>query len=142
MNDQISFGSVNGPVQTGSGVQNVAGRDQFFAHGDQNMAGRDLTITPLDEGTRAALAIVQRAAEGMRLTQDERQSVESDLAAIEACAQSTRPDARSLGDRLERLTSTIKATGELASEGSSLVDAITKLARWIGPAAAGVLALL
>jgi len=47
---EYAFGDVHGPVQSGSGQQYVAGRDQVIAHGDAREVLAELT------GLREALA--------------------------------------------------------------------------------------
>ena len=42
--ERYRFGNVQGPVQTGDGVQYTAGRDQNIAGRDQYVAGRDQVV--------------------------------------------------------------------------------------------------
>ncbi|HSK26982.1 MAG TPA: hypothetical protein VK894_08745 [Jiangellales bacterium] len=138
-----TFGNVSGPVQTGDGVQYAAGRDQNVAHGDQYVAGRDQVVHagPGPE-VLAELAALRQELAGLRLTAAERDGVEADVAAMEAAAAGEEPDRPALGRHLESLTETLKDAGALASAGSGLVETILRLASWLGPLGAGVLALL
>jgi hypothetical protein len=43
--ERYRFGNVQGPVQTGDGVQYTAGRDQHVAGRDQYVAGRDQVVS-------------------------------------------------------------------------------------------------
>ena len=142
MNADDRFGDVMGPVQTGGGVQYTAGRDQYVAHGDQYVAGHDQVVHTGPAETLAELASIRQALDELRLTAAERNGVEADVAAMEAAARADDPDAHALRQRLESLTSTLKDAGALASAGSTLVDSIAKLARWLGPLGAGVLSML
>jgi hypothetical protein len=52
------------------------------------------------------------------------------------------PDMRAASSHLQSFTSGLREAGALASAGTSLAESIAKIARTIGPMAAGVVALL
>lgn len=83
---EYAFGDVHGPVQTGSGQQYTAGRDQYVA--------------------------------------------------------GPEPDTKAASQHLQSFTTNLKEAGALATAGVALVEGIAKIAQWLGPLGAGVLALL
>jgi hypothetical protein len=131
--EHYRFGNVQGPVQTGDGVQYTAGRDQY-------VAGRDQYVVQGAGEALAELAALREALAGLRLTEAERSSAERDLDAMEQAVH--RPDPDTAGRHLQSFTSTLKDAGALAGAGIALVESITKLAHWLGPLGAAVLALL
>ena len=140
--DSIRFGNVHGPVQTGSGVQNTAGRDQNVAFGDQNVAGRDQTVLGGSREMLAELAGLRRALPELRLTPAERARAERELAAVEHAMRGREPDRGAAGRHLHAFTAGLKEAGALASAGTTVAESIGRIARWLGPVAAGVLSLL
>ena len=82
--ERYRFGNVQGPVQTGDGVQYTAGRDQNIAGRDQYVAGRDQVVAQgQTQEVLAELAGLREALAALRLTGPERSSAEQDLAAME-----------------------------------------------------------
>jgi hypothetical protein len=134
--ERYRFGDVAGPVQTGDGIQNVAGGDQYIAGRDQAVAvgaGREVL---------AELAHLRQALGGLRLTAEERARAERELGEVEGAMRRREPDVRAASGHLESFVSGLKEAGALASAGTSLVESIAKIARTLGPLAVGVLALL
>jgi len=119
---EYAFGDVHGPVQSGSGQQYVAGRDQVIAHGDAREVLAELT------GLREALA-------GLRLTEAERSSAEQDLAAMGEAVDRPDPDTTAAGRHLRSFTANLKEAGALATAGVALAESIAKVAHWLGPSA-------
>jgi hypothetical protein len=133
---QYAFGDVHGPVQTGSGRQHVAGRDQY-------VAGRDQVVVHGEAGqVLAELAGLREALAGLRLTEAERADAERDLQAMEEAVRRPEPDAGAAGRHLQSFTAGLKEAGALAAAGVTVVESIARIAHWLGPVAAGVLALL
>ena len=127
--ERYRFGNVQGPVQTGDGVQYTAGRDQVVVHGQANEVLAELA------GLREALA-------GLRLTEAERSSAEGDLQAMEQAVGRPDPDTTTASRHLQSFTAGLKDAGALAAAGVTVVESIARIAHWLGPVAAGVLALL
>jgi hypothetical protein len=132
MTDTFRFGNVNGPV--------VAGTGNVVASGDQYIAGGDLSVGNTaggDAGVAEAIAALRQELARLRLTADERQSAEEHLDAVARTS-----DKREAADHLGAFVSVLKQANAVASAGSGLVEAVAKIAKWVGPLAAGVLALL
>jgi len=124
-----SFGDVHGPVQTGAGHQNVVGGDQVIY--------REQRESLLNE-----MARVQDAVAQLQLATGARRDVVQALTAVEGALRSDNPDREQAGRSLEAVTVRLQEAGTLASAGSALIDALSRLAHWIGPMGHGVLALL
>jgi hypothetical protein len=135
--ERYSFGNVQGPVQTGDGVQYTAGRDQ-------NVAGRDQVVVHGEAGREilAELASLRQALAGLRLTAAERASAERELEAMEQAVRQPEPDTGATSRHLQSFTAGLKEAGALAVAGTALVESIAKIAHWLGPLGASVLALL
>lgn len=134
--ERYRFGDVQGPVQTGDGVQYTAGRDQYVAGRDQVVAhGQTREVL-------AELASLREALAGLRLTEAERSSAERDLAALEEAVDRPDPDPAAAGRHLQSFTANLKEAGALATAGVALAESIAKIAHWLGPLGAGVLGLL
>lgn len=134
--ERYRFGNVQGPVQTGDGVQYTAGRDQYVAGRDQVVAhGQTREVL-------AELASLREALSGLRLTEAERSSAERDLAALEEAVDRPDPDPAAAGRHLQSFTANLKEAGALATAGVALAESIAKIAHWLGPLGAGVLGLL
>jgi hypothetical protein len=133
---QYAFGDVHGPVQTGDGRQYVAGRDQY-------VAGRDQVVAHGETGqVLAELAGLREALGGLRLTEAERAGAERDLKAVEEAVRRPEPDTAAAGRHLRSFTAGLKEAGALAAAGATVVESIARVAHWLGPVAAGALALL
>jgi hypothetical protein len=139
---RVSFGNVTGPVQTGDGVQYVSGRDQYVSGRDQVVADRGGTAALTSTAdVQACLDQISQGLAQARLTAEERAAAEAELKALQGEASpTTRPDAAA--GHLEALTRGLRGAGALAGSGATLAESIVKLARWLGPLGAGVLALL
>jgi hypothetical protein len=134
--DRYHFGNVQGPVQTGDGVQYTAGRDQY-------VAGRDQFVVHGEAGqVLAELAGLREALAGLRLTEAERAGAERDLEAMEEAVRRPEPDTAAAGRHLQSFTAGLKDAGALAAAGVTVAESIARIAHWLGPVAAGVLALL
>jgi hypothetical protein len=134
--ERYRFGNVQGPVQTGDGVQYTAGRDQYVAGRDQVVAhGQTREVL-------AELASLREALSGLRLTEAERSSAERDLAALAEAVDRPDPDPAAAGRHLQSFTANLKEAGALATAGVALAESIAKIAHWLGPLGAGVLGLL
>ena len=133
MNGTFSFGNVSGPVNAGSGNMNVG-------CGIQNVAGGDLHIGHRvgDDPTAAAdLDALRALLPGLGLTDADRAAAEDELDAL-----TDTDDRAEASSRLEAFVSTVRRAGAIADAGSSLAGAVTRLAAWIGPLAAGAVTLL
>ena len=134
--ERYRFGNVQGPVQTGDGVQYTAGRDQYVAGRDQVIAHGDA------REVLAELAGLRNALAGLRLTEAERSSAEQDLAAMREAVDRPDPDTTAAGRHLRSFTANLKEAGALATAGVALAESIAKIAHWLGPLGAAALALL
>jgi hypothetical protein len=141
MSGEIRFGTVHGPVQTGDGIQNNVGRDQYSAHGDQYVSGRDQIVHPDGATVAGELAALRAELAELRLTAAERRAVEQDVAAIEAAA-GDEPDRPTIARHLDSVVATLQRAGALAAAGAGLIEPLTRLARWLGPLGASVLTRL
>jgi thiamine monophosphate kinase len=134
--ERYRFGNVQGPVQTGDGVQYTAGRDQY-------VAGRDQVIAQGQAGeVLAELSSLGEALAGLRLTQAERSSADQDLQAMRDAVDRPDPDKGAASRHLQSFTTGLKDAGALATAGVTLAESIAKIAHWLGPLGAAVLALL
>jgi hypothetical protein len=134
MGDRFSFGTVHGPVNAGSGTQNIAGRDQYVAGRDQIIGAPAQILADLVE--------LRRALDDMRLTGAERQAADQELAATEEAVQRAEPDRAAAGSHLSLFLQGLKDAGALATASTAFVQSIHALANWIGPVGAGIVALL
>ena len=135
--ERYRFGNGQGPVQTGDGVQYTAGRDQYVAGRDQVVVHGEASREVLAE-----LAGLREALAGLRLTAAERAAAERDLEAVEQAVRRPEPDTAAASRHLQSFTAALKDAGALAAAGVAVAEPIAKIAHWLGPLAAGVLALL
>jgi hypothetical protein len=133
MSETFRFGNVSGPVNAGSGNLNVGSGSQYVAGGDVSV-GNSLGADPT---ASAALEALRQELAGLRLTNAERETAAGQLEAV-----ATATDKGEAAQHLGSFVSGLKQAGALASAGSSFAASIAKLATWIGPLAAGVVALL
>lgn len=144
MGDNYHFRDVTtgtGGVNIGRGNVN-AGRDhqdnrtwQRIDNRGGTFAGGDITVS-LD----ADLESLGRALEELRLTAAERERAARALEGAKAAAAAK--DQAGLGGNLRRFTEVLKDAGGLAGAGATVIDALTRIGRWLGPIGAAVLALL
>ena len=113
-------------MNVGSGAQNVAG-------GDLNIGHR----VAADPDAAAELDALRELLTGLPLTP--RSSPPPRPSSTRSPTPATASEA---GGRLESFVDQVKRAGALAEAGSSFVGAVTRLAAWIGPLAAGAAALL
>jgi hypothetical protein len=132
MSDTFKFGNVSGPV--------VAGTGNVVAGHDQHIAGRDMAVKNAagnDPSVAEAIASLRQELTDLRLSADERQSANEHLDAVEHTS-----DEREAADHLGAFVSVLKQAGAMAAAGTGLVESVVKIATWVGPLAAGVLAQL
>ena len=134
MGDRFSFGTVHGPVNAGSGTQNIAGRDQYVAGRDQIIGAPAQVLADLVE--------LRRALDELRLTGPEREAADRELSAAEEAVRKPEPDRAAAGSHLSRFVQGLKDAGALATAGTAFLQSIHALANWIGPVGAGIVALL
>lgn len=137
MSGSFRFGNVSGPVNAGSGNMNVGSGTQYNAGRDLHVGDRVGYRVADDPTVAAELATLREALEDMRLTARERQEVADELDALAEAA-----DTDTAAGHLESFVSKVQQAGALASAGSSVAEAVTKLARWLGPAAAAAVGML
>ena len=101
-------------------------------------AGRDLSMSA--PSLAKDLELLTKAIEELRLTGAERQRAAGELR--EAKAAAAAGDQTKIGGHVRRFTEVLKDAGALAGAGSSLVETLTRIGRWLGPIGAAVLALL
>ncbi|MFC4783914.1 hypothetical protein ACT8ZV_05535 [Nocardioides sp. MAHUQ-72] len=133
MSDTFRFGNVSGPVNAGSGNMNVGS-------GSQQVAGRDVAVGSrigADPDMAAEIEALRAAVAELRLTAGEREAAEVELGALAEAG-----DKQEAAGHLESFVKGLDRAGALATAGSSFLESLTRLATWIGPLAAGALALL
>ncbi|WP_327586035.1 hypothetical protein OHA25_02670 [Nonomuraea sp. NBC_00507] len=138
MGETFRFGNVTGPVNAGSGTQYVGGHHQVAGRDLHGVAGNQI----MNQGLHADLEAIRNALGELRLTATERQNAERELSAVEDAVRAETPDREQAADHLQALTSGLERAGALADAGTSLVDALGRIAQWLGPLGAGVIALL
>ena len=133
MNDTFRFGNVSGPVNAGSGNMNVGSGTQAVAGGDLQLGDR----VGADPEMAAEIASLRAQLAGLRLTADERGAAEQQLDALEQAQ-----DKKAAADHLGSFVSAVKQADAVATAGTSFVESIAKIAKWLGPVAVGVLSFL
>jgi hypothetical protein len=113
-------------VTSGAGAINI---------GRGTQVGGDLTVS-----VGADLEMLSRALEELRLTATERQQAGHALHGAKGAAAAG--DQAGVGGHMRRFTEVLKDAGALAGAGATLIDALTRIGRWLGPVGAAVLALL
>ncbi|HEV2782987.1 MAG TPA: hypothetical protein VGX25_26675 [Actinophytocola sp.] len=120
--------SVGGDYQDNRSWQRIDNRGGIYAGGDLSVSlGQDLEL-------------LTRALAELRLTPAERQR--AGRALDEARVAAAAHDQAGIGGHLRRFTEALKDAGALASAGGSVVEALTRIGRWLGPVGAALLALL
>lgn len=147
MTDRIRLDNISGNVSigggaqnTGSGHQNVGG-SQNIGSGTQYSAGGDINVgnvTGVDPAVLEALAALRTQLGDLRLTNSEREAAEADLATVEEAGDDKEAAAGAFESFLNRL----KQAGALAEAGAGFMESAGKVLRWLGPLAAGAIALL
>ncbi|MEU6781097.1 hypothetical protein ABZ912_18005 [Nonomuraea angiospora] len=64
------------------------------------------------------------------------------MAPVEDAVTGETPDREQAGHHLQELASGLERAGAPADAGATLIDALSRIAQWLGPLGAGVLALL
>ncbi|MGP3964712.1 hypothetical protein ACTWPT_53030 [Nonomuraea sp. 3N208] len=137
MGETFRFGNVSGPVNAGSGTQYVGGHHQVAGRDIHGVAGNQIM-----QALHADLEVIRSALGELRLTAAECQNVERELSAVEDAVLVETPDREQAAGHLEALTSGLERAGALADAGTTLIDALGRIAQWLGPLGAGVIALL
>lgn len=117
-----------------AGQINMAGRDQYNT-------GPQGTVIGLPDAYAAVRALRSAVAQ-VELPPRVREQVLAEAGAVERELAAGAPDRQQSAGRLERLTKALAGCGALASAGAALVEPLTTLGRWLGPAGAAVLSLL
>ncbi|WP_436492917.1 hypothetical protein [Actinokineospora sp. HUAS TT18] len=111
--------------------QNIDNRGGMYA-------GRDMVVQ-LPPGLLRDLDHLDAVLGSLRLTDQERSAA---TAALGQVRQAAGQDQQATGGHLQRFTRVLVNAGAVAQAGTSLTDAITRIAQWLGPVGAAVLALL
>lgn len=135
MSATYSFGNVSGPVNTGSPVNQ--GGNQVVGPGSVVISGSNVNRHGPDAELLSAVAALRRSLDALRLTTSERAAAEQDLDRIRDEA-----DEPAAGAAFESFLRRLKQAGALADGGADLAEAVSRVARWLGPAAAAACALL
>lgn len=123
-------------VRGGAGGVNIG--DGNISAGRDYQDNRSWHITVQSLGRD--LELLTTAIEELRLTSGERQQAAHALHGARGAAAAG--DQAGVGGHVRRFTEVLKDAGTLAGAGSSLIDALTRIGRWLGPVGAAVLALL
>ena len=143
MTDRIRLDNISGNVSIGGGAQNTGighqnvGGQQNIGSGSQHVAGRDVNVG-VDPAVVEAIAALRAQLTDLRLTGAEREAAEADLVAVEESGADKEAAAGAFESFLDRL----RQAGALADAGASFADSVGKIVRWLGPLAAGAIALL
>ncbi|CRK60592.1 hypothetical protein [Alloactinosynnema sp. L-07] len=112
--------------------QNVDNRGGVYA-------GRDMVVQVPPELLRD-LDHLSGLLGKLRLSEQERSAAASALGQARQAADQADPEG--VGNHLHRFTRALVNAGAVAQAGTSLTDAIGRIATWLGPVGAAVLALL
>lgn len=136
MNENYRFGNVNGPVNTGSPINQ--GGNQIVGSGSINISGGNRNSYGLDSEVLDALAALREQLDELRLTGSERDAAAQDLARVQQAGE----DKEAAATAFESFVARLKKAGALAHVGVEFTEAVGKIARWLGPLAAGALSFL
>jgi hypothetical protein len=145
--DRIRLDNVSGNVTIGGGAQNTGGGNQNVGgnqntgSGHQYVAGGDVNVgnvTGVDPAVIEAITGLRAQLGELRLTSSEREAAEADLTAVEEAGEDKEVAAGAFESFLDRL----KQAGALADAGAGFMESAGKILRWLGPLAAGAIALL
>jgi hypothetical protein len=136
VSDNYRFGNINGPINTGSPVNR--GGNQVSEAAASTSPGATGNSYGLDPAVLEALAGLRAQLDELRLTGSERKAAAEDLGRVEQAGEDKPAAANAFESFLDRL----KQAGALAQAGAEFIEAVGKIARWLGPLAAGSLALL
>jgi hypothetical protein len=137
MSGDTRIGHVNGPVNTGNPVNQ--GGNQVVGSGSIRISGgNSQSSTVVDPAVLDALARLRAQLVELRLTGPERSAADVDLINLERAGENKREAAGAFESFLRRL----KDAGALAQVGAEFSDAASRVIRWLGPLAAGAIALL
>lgn len=118
-----------------------AGRDQYIAAGDQHMTVQSITVDSSLDEMRPTLDSLRRDAERL-LPPDAYGRVKQELDGIAKDMDGPKPDRKKAASRLDAVVETVQKGGAVIAAGTSIFEDIVKIAKWIGPIAAGVLGML
>jgi hypothetical protein len=133
-------GGVNigdGNISVGRDYQDNRSRQQIDNRGG-TYAGGDLTVEK--PSLAEDLELLARALAELRLSASEREQAAGELHAAKTAADAD--DRAGIGGHLSRFTEVLKNAGALATAGTSVVDTLARIGRWLGPLGAAVLTLL
>jgi len=85
----------------------------------------------------AEIASLRAQLAALQLPADDRSAAEGHLDALEQAE-----DKKAAADHLGSFVSAVQKADAVASAGSSFVESIAKIAKWLGPVAVGVLSIL
>lgn len=118
-----------------------AGRDQYIAAGDQHMTVQSITVDSTLDEMRPTLESLRRDAERL-LPSEAYGRVRTELDGIAKEMGGPKPDRAEAASRLDSVVDAVKKGGAVIEAGTSIFENIVKVAKWIGPIAAGVLGML
>lgn len=126
-----------GDASAGSDYHDNRSRQHPGNRGGVN-AGRDLTVGRPSLGQD--LELLSQALAELRLTTAERKQAARQLHAARNATDAN--DRARIGGHLHSFAELLNNAGALATAGTSVVDALTRIGRWLGPLGAAVLAQL
>ena len=132
MGNNYRFRDVHG----GAGGVNIGDGNRAAGRDYQDNRSWHTTVQSLDED----LERLTTALDGLRLSASERQQAALALHGAKGAAASG--DQAEVGGHVRRFTEVLRDAGALAGAGATLIDALTRIGRWLGPVGAAVLALL
>ncbi len=136
MIENIRFGNVSGPVNTGNPVNQ--GGNQVIGHGGVTISGGNQNGYAADPGVLQAITDLRAGLEDLRLTRGQRTALEADLARVEQAGE----DKPAAADAFRSFVDRLRTAGALAEAGTDFVTAARQVATWLGPLVAGVALVL
>jgi hypothetical protein len=122
--------------QTGGVINNVAG-DQ---HVSGTQSGVAVSVGDAREAAEALRVAVQQA--DLPLTREQRAAATAEADAIATELSQDDPPKEQIAGRLSRLTHLLDKAGALAGAAASVIGPLVKIAGWLGPLGASVMAMV
>jgi len=142
MGDSYDFSNLRG----GAGAVNVvAGRANTGGNRIDNRggvyAGGNMDVLQ-PAGLLRDLDLLNEVLVGMRLTAAERDTAARELGTVGGLAASGDANPERALSHMRRFVETLKEAGATVDAGARLLEPLTRICRWLGPAGAAILALL
>lgn len=110
--------------------------------GDQTIYGGQHATISSPADALVALQVLRAAVDVAELPRAKKRSAKQHVEEIAEELRRPEPDKRGIAGRLADVTKILLAAGAFVSGGTSLAQAVSSLATWLGALGAGVVALL